>query len=141
MRRRELRSDAAQAAAALRLDRAGAPHASPALGPRVAANGSLNCEWLIKEVVVYLTAASWISVVSPGAMWSEPLLEIGPRHGPAAPQGLRYLRGFVTEQEEQELLESVEAKGWLENLQRGQQFFGLVPHGLEMGPERLVEGA
>lgn len=58
--------------------------------------------------------------------WSLPHVEMGPKHGEALPSGLRYVAEFISPTEEEEVLQAVNARAWLDNLIRGQQFFGLV---------------
>ena len=58
--------------------------------------------------------------------WSQPAVEIGPKHGEQLPAGLRYAENFVSEAEEEELLAALNGKPWRDNLIRAQQFFGLV---------------
>ena len=59
-------------------------------------------------------------------LWSDPAVEVGPKHGPSMPEGLRYIRDFVTCSEEEELVAITEQGDWLSHLIRAQQFFGLV---------------
>ena len=58
--------------------------------------------------------------------WSDPVVEVGPNHGPSLPEGLRYIRDFVTCSEEAELVAAMDEGEWLTHLIRAQQFFGLV---------------
>ena len=58
--------------------------------------------------------------------WSDPVVDVGPNHGPSLPEGLRYIRDFVTCSEEAELVAAMDEGEWLTHLIRAQQFFGLV---------------
>ena len=43
--------------------------------------------------------------------WSDPVVEVGPNHGPSLPEGLRYIRDFVTCSEEAELVAAMDEGG------------------------------
>ena len=59
-------------------------------------------------------AATW--------QWSDPAVEVGPKHGPSLPEGLRYIREFVTSSEEEELIAALDRGEWMQHLIRAQLF-------------------
>eukprot|EP00439_Symbiodinium_sp_Y106_P040454 s4236_g4.t4 len=125
-RRQALEPDPMQQQVAKQLDALCLTHCVPGPGAaRARCHVSLRSAEKMDELRKAFCKACPVSAVAAVA-WSDPVVEVGPNHGPSLPEGLRYIRDFVTCSEEAELVAAMDEGEWLTHLIRAQQFFGLV---------------